>query len=180
MLSEKNLKDISDIQRNLRKNTVMNCWHINEYESAAMWRLYLKSDEGVAIQSTFKRLKDSLNSYPEDVYIGQVKYVDYKRNIIPEGNLFYPYTHKRKSFEYERELRAVIGEMPVEAGKFDSKKELFDVGAYIPVYLDVLVERIFLPPQAPDWFGELVKSIIEKYDLKKEVVQSNLDEDPVY
>ena len=30
----------------------VNCWHINSCESAAIWKLYLKSDEGLAIQST--------------------------------------------------------------------------------------------------------------------------------
>ena len=39
------------------QNFFVNCWHMNDFESAAMWRLYLKSNEGIAIQSTFRRLK---------------------------------------------------------------------------------------------------------------------------
>jgi hypothetical protein len=31
----------------------INCWHMNEHESAAMWKLYLKSNEGISIQSTY-------------------------------------------------------------------------------------------------------------------------------
>ena len=27
----------------------VNCWHMNNYESAAMWNLYIKNREGVAI-----------------------------------------------------------------------------------------------------------------------------------
>ena len=39
-----------------RDCTAVNCWHINEHESAAMWDLYLKSNEGIAIQSTYQKL----------------------------------------------------------------------------------------------------------------------------
>src|SRR5262245_6810727 len=44
-------------------NTIANCWHMNRYESMAMWRLYLTAPEGVAIQSTFQRLTDSFRQF---------------------------------------------------------------------------------------------------------------------
>ena len=37
--------------KRLRSCVGVNCWHINQYESVAMWKLYLKSDEGIAITS---------------------------------------------------------------------------------------------------------------------------------
>jgi hypothetical protein len=43
----------SGFNRNWPKFNFASCWHMNEHESAAMWKLYLKSDEGIAIQSTF-------------------------------------------------------------------------------------------------------------------------------
>lgn len=88
----------------MRQWTFINCWHMNEVESAAMWQLYSKSHEAVAIQSTYEDLHRLV---PEQTYIGIVKYIDYKTQWMPEGNAFYPYVHKRKSFEHERELRAV-------------------------------------------------------------------------
>ena len=27
------------------KEVAVNCWHLNEHESAAMWKVYLKSNE---------------------------------------------------------------------------------------------------------------------------------------
>ena len=33
---------------------------------------------------------------------------------------------------------------------------------------------------APKWFNDVVKSIVNKYDLDKEVTQSSLAEGPVY
>ena len=44
--------------------------------------------------------------------IGRVSYVDYNTTIIPEGNAFFAYLHKRQSFEHEREVRAIIFEIP--------------------------------------------------------------------
>ena len=34
----------------------INCWHLNDYESAAMWKLYGGVNKGIAIQSTFDRM----------------------------------------------------------------------------------------------------------------------------
>ncbi|MCU4716445.1 hypothetical protein OCE25_29900 [Bacillus cereus] len=44
----------------------------NEGESAAMWDLYVKSGEGIAVQTTFGRIKQSLDCREEDIYIGKV------------------------------------------------------------------------------------------------------------
>ncbi len=36
----------------------LSCWHMNEGESAAMWRLYSRGNEAIAVQSTYARLRD--------------------------------------------------------------------------------------------------------------------------
>jgi hypothetical protein len=38
---------------------LFNCWHMNDGESDAMWKLYVKGSEGVAIQSTVGRIISS-------------------------------------------------------------------------------------------------------------------------
>lgn len=38
-----------------------NCWHMNDGESDAMWKIYVRGSEGVAIQSTVGRLIASFN-----------------------------------------------------------------------------------------------------------------------
>lgn len=38
--------------RRARDLMYVSSWHMNEHESTAMWRLYLKSDEGLAIRTT--------------------------------------------------------------------------------------------------------------------------------
>jgi hypothetical protein len=61
---------------------LISCWHMNEQESAAMWSLYLRSNEGVCIQSTYRRLRSSL---PRCVRIGEVNYLNYdNERFLPQ------------------------------------------------------------------------------------------------
>ena len=175
------IETMSEVNKNAPKYTYVNCWHINDYESAAMWKLYPTNDEGIAIQSTFKLLTESLNSYLDhNVYIGKVMYIDYETDWLPEGNLFYPFLHKRKSFEHEHELRAVIMKPPTADGGTDYTRAAPELGLYVRVELATLIERVFVSPTAPDWFEELVTSVAGKYNLQKEVKRSSLCEEPVY
>lgn len=178
LLGDRNIQTetVSEFYKLLRGFTAVNCWHINIYESAAMWKLYLKSNEGIAIKSTFKRLRESLGQRPDTIC--KVQYIDYKRDTMPVHFLA-PFMYKRKSFEHEAELRAIIQRLP-KRGFSKRSKRPFDEGIYVLVKLNVLINRIYLAPQTPDWQLELVESVTEKYGLKKKVVRSILDEKPIY
>lgn len=169
--------DISAFYKWLREFTAVNCWYINEYESAAMWTLYLKSNEGIALRSSYRRLRDSFIDQKPDK-ICKVHYIDYGKDTM-STNLLAPYLHKRKSFEHESELRAIIQVFPRRGASKRSKRP-FDTGICIPVNLDVLIDKIYVAPQTPAWQFNLVKSLVEKYDLRKEVVRSTLDDKPIY
>ena len=179
---------ISKLNEKSRKFYLVNCWHQNNHESAAMWRLYLKSDEGIAIQSTTKRLRDSIIFVQDrSIYIGKVKYIDYDKDWLPEGNIFQPVLHKRKSFSHENEVRAIYLEYATkpkkeneEAYEIDINREVFSHGTYIGVNLDILIENIYLSPTAQDWFKELVESVTKKYDINCRINKSNLIDDPVF
>jgi len=83
---------------------LVSCWHMNEFESAAMWRLYAGGNNAIALQTRFDRLASVL---PDEFGMGRVRYIDYLTDRIPEGNVFNPIMYKRKSFEHEEEVRAV-------------------------------------------------------------------------
>jgi tmRNA-binding protein len=167
-----------------RKFVNISSWHINDNESAAMWEICLQSNEGVAIKSTFKRLKDSFIPHKEDeILIGKVKYIDYTRDSIPKGNIFNPFLYKRKAFEHERELRAVI--MKFAPQEETVEKHILYVnpkwfGIHVKTDLDVLINKIVVSPNVPDWFIDLVTSIVKKYELNKKVEQSELSKEPQY
>ena len=123
----------------------VNCWHLGERESAAMWRLYLKSNEGIAVQSTYCRLRDALARASETVWIGRVRYLDYDEEMIWESNGLAPIVCKRRSFQHEKELRAVIWHPPeLPAGEtvpYDDRR--WETGAWeTGVYVDVDLTRL--------------------------------------
>ncbi len=154
----------------LRRTFYVNCWHMNDYESQAMWKIYVKSGEGLAIQSSVGRLQDSLSGAIQDIYAGQVSYVNYDDDVIPNSNLFYRVMWKQKSFEYEKELRAIywrLTRLDRESASPDLR-ELFDnlpPGFDIVVDLNTLIENIVLSPTSPKWLERLVRTIASRYNI---------------
>ncbi len=161
----------------IREWTYVNCWHANEYESAAMWDLYGKTNHAVAIVTDYKTLRAVL---PEKVYLGLVNYIDYEKEWLPEGNTFYPFVHKRKSFEHEREVRAIIQEFPVEDNRIALGKKNQISGIKIEVDVNVLIKRIYVSPVTQDWIVELTKEVARKFDIIAPVQKSNLYSSPVF
>jgi len=175
----KDMRGMGEINKNWPRYHAINCWHMNKYESAAMWRLYLKSDEGIAIQSTYAKLKKSLID-DEKIYLGKVKYIDYDTEYIDAGNVFGPFIHKRKSFAHEQEVRALVSKWPTSECGLDFTQETIEHGLQIKVDIETLIERIHVAPNAPAWFADIVKAVITRYGYNFEVVHSNLNENPVF
>jgi hypothetical protein len=82
------MDSLLQFHRSLRLHTFMSCWHLNDVESAAMWKLYVSHNEGIAIQTTFGRLVGSFQGDESDlfqVYVGKVEYLDYEMDRHDEG-----------------------------------------------------------------------------------------------
>jgi hypothetical protein len=161
----------------VRQWTFINCWHMNEHESAAMWKLYAQTNEAVAIQSTYQYLRNCL---PENVFVGVVNYIDYETQWLPEDNIFWPFVHKRKSFEHERELRALILEYPKNDKGEIVRISNTESGKLVPISPEELIENVYVAPGAPPWFVELVRKITSQFRYNFEVKQSILSKAPVY
>lgn len=154
--------------QSLRERVLLSCWHENENESAAMWRIYLSGEDGIAIRSTVARLCDSLSATSDAVVLGKVQYIDEHQAAQPGDQELAPFFCKRKSFEYEREVRLVcrIGDEPEASGR------------YVSVNLEKLIEEVVLAPTAGAWLLDLVRSVTEKYGLKVPVVASKMLDPP--
>lgn len=149
------------------KRTFINCWHENEFESEAMWKLYTKNlSEGIAIQTTYSRLYKALKRDPS-ISIGRVNYIDYSKQFTGINESFW---FKRKSFEHEREVRAVVKD-------FNHNNEY---GKSIDIDLDILIKNIFVSPASQPWFVNLVKDTLNKYDIKKKVRNSSMSTEPFH
>lgn len=173
------MKGMSNIIKNWRRYTALNCWHENEHESAAMWKIYLKSDEGIAIQSTYSKLKKSITD-DEIVHIGRVKYIDYEKEYIDANNSLAAFVHKRRSFEHEREIRALVTKWPIVDGTLDFSIDTIIDGLPIKVDMETLIENIYVAPTAPKWFADLVDGVVKRYGYRFEVVQSKLYSSPLF
>ena len=151
----------------------VNCWHLGEFESEAMWRLYAREREGVAIKTVFTRFKDAFVG-EEEVVASMVRYRDYRTESIPYGNFLFPLLHKRISFQHEREVRALFLRHPEKDGPDDPR------GCYCKVDLTKLVGEIVVAPFAEDWFGDLVRSLAERRGIGDRVRPSTLSETPTF
>lgn len=175
-------------QKNLCKAFVVNCWHMNTTESDAMWQLYLKTNEGVAIQTTYQKLHDSLSHNSDEIFLSKVRYINYESDIWGHDteypvNEFYAYTpiiHKRIAFAHERELRVFqeIQDATLNEGYWDNQP--IKTGKNIPVNLETLVDKIILPPNADSEVEQKVKDILKKYNLTFDIEHSRLNGQPVY
>ncbi len=173
------MRSEGEINKHWPRYHAINCWNMNEHESAAMWKLNLKSDEGIAIQSTYAKLKRSLTDDAK-IFLGKVRYIDYDTESIDPGNVLSPFVHKRKSFEHEQEIRALLSKWPTGESGIDFTQETIEHGLQVKVDIETLIERIYVAPSAPAWFTDLVKAVVIRYGYSFEVVHSKLNENPVF
>jgi len=139
----------------------VNCWNICDYESSNLWKTYVQNN-GLAIQSTFKRFKESFAKTQEEVFIGKVKYIDYKKESFPDLNLFELVVHKWKFYESENELRSaiMIGTPGTKYVDFNNPPIILPIKSD----LKTLIQKIVLFPGASNWIKDLIKSILKRYD----------------
>jgi len=143
-----------------REHTYISCWHNNEYESEAMWRLYSKDvTNAIAIQTTAKQLYLALDREPT-IEIGKVRYIDFEKAFASVNGAFW---YKRKAFEHEREVRAIV-----------HRHEEPCAGIPFPIDVERLIEGIYISPYAPKWFVSVVQSVVDTYRINKPVHQSQM------
>jgi hypothetical protein len=156
-----------------KRSYFVNCWHMNEYESLAMWKLYAAQHDSICIRSFYSVLAHLL---PHDAYVGVVRYIDYNDGEIDYTNGFNYVMHKRKSFEHEREVRAVVWE-PAASTKFE---KIDDRGLVVPVPMNELIQRIYISPNADSILVDVVTGLKQAYKLDCEIVKSSVNDPPDY
>lgn len=170
---------IASSDRSFRSFTLVNCWHESDYESAAMWKLYSREYDGIAVKTNFKSLARSFTC-SEEVFIGKVEYVDYDKAYIQERNYLAPFLYKRHSFEHEKEVRAITlgGFELVKSGRIRAAQGRHEIGAYYAVDISHLITEVVVAPYADDWLIELVQSVASRYGMTGPVRKSRLSETP--
>lgn len=182
-----NTKHMLTNQELTKKFYFLNCWHINDNQSDAMWKIFLDTKNGIAIKSTVGDLIKSLEVSPEDIFISKVYYRDFDKVTFNElmneeqnklfdgrGGSLNQFNYKRISFEHEKELRLCHADLPIpHTIKGGIPREPLS-HKRIDVVLNNLVKEIVIAPFADEWFESLVLQLIEKLNYKFEVTKSEL------
>jgi hypothetical protein len=170
-----------------KKYAAVSCWHSNPDESEAMWELYLRNSDGVAIVTDKKTLEECLRS---EATVIKIQYKDYRKDQIDDFTWFKAFEYKRKCFKHECEIRASIYRIPPsgkivngfpELGPPDGKNCIPEEGIPVAIDLKKLIKKIVISPKSGPWFEGVVKETLENYSLSKiKVVKSELSNDPLY
>jgi len=158
------------------------CWYASEEESAAMWDLYARGGFGVTVRSTLGRLVDSVASVAEPVWIGKINYHNYATAQPPQNSLWTPMFQKRKSFEHEREIRALVmdwDKMNTLRGTWSYEPNLVP-GRYVSADLSILLERVYVAPFAPQWYKDVIIKVVAALGFEwLPVTQSDMEASPI-
>jgi hypothetical protein len=156
-----------------RRKTFVCCWSASEHESHALWRIYCRSVEGVAVQTTLGRLQESVGGLP--VYRVTYEIPGSRRQTPTLPDLV---AKKRPAFAYEREVRVVLSTDRKDGP--DSEREILGHGLdWDP---EKNLEQIRIHPEADNSFMETVAALVELYApaLKDRVALSEMNARPPF
>jgi hypothetical protein len=186
--ARKESQKMAEIHKKVKYATTINCWHINDHESDAMWQLYLKNNEGVAIRTTVQHLIEALSQVKQNIGISKVRYIDYENGIwfdekeYPAArnyNLLIPLIHKRKEFTHESELRLYCHDRTrEESGYWESLDN--QIGELITIDVKKLVQTVVFHPTADEHVKNKIIAISRRYGFEFKFEESKMSNMPTY
>lgn len=171
-------KIVKELDEGLSNDTFVNCWCLSDVESAALWKLFSKNDEGIAIKSTVARLQESITHFDEHcnttIILTAVEYghervrsrKNNSSNFVSGDDVVFT---KRRCFEHEKELRLAI--YTSDSTPLVTPDE---TGLKLKVNLECMISEVLIGPEAPCWMVDLVKSVAKKYGFSFKIRPSTL------
>lgn len=153
-----------------RNTTFVNCWSGFGPESHALWRLFCGATEGVAIRTTLMGLKQAVPRL-------NVMRVEYREpgvyRVTPTRDELV--SVKRKSFEYEQEIRIVATD-EVSDPTFTP----WETGLQVPFDFENAIHGIVIHPAADESFFAAVAGAVDHWapKLTHRVTWSHMREKP--
>ena len=168
--------------KELQRLTKINCWHKADYESDLMWKIYAQDKKGVAITTNPEKMKSAFKPYKikaeyadEDLYIGNVEYVDLALDRINDTMLGVFY-YKHVVFNSENELRLSISLRTAEEfGVIVPEK-----GIFVMVDYSLLIDEIILGPHISDDDKNRLSETLIKLGYKIKIINSCLTYNPIF
>lgn len=164
----------------LRRSAYVSCWSQGP-ESEAMWRLYCEGNEGVAMVTTYGKLRASLSD--PNLLISPVRYIDYRRDRLPGREYFHQLIHKRIGFVHEREVRVVYWSRENFRIVAPHEEEpLSDSSVLVPWDIESALERVIVSPFASSWYPNAVAAALHAFcpAAADRLRPSELGEEPIF
>jgi len=153
----------------LRRLTKISCWHIEDYESTAMWDLYSGFGKGVAISSNPLRVSEGLENFRlkpefgvEDLWGGQVQYHDLMIERL-QVRMLERFYRKHRAFSWEKEFRFAIAVRRAE----EFGVEVPNKGILVGLDPKAVIEKIHIGPLLSD---------IERSDIVRICAEHGLED----
>ena len=158
----------------LRNHTYISCWHENEHESDAMWKLYGNS---IAIKAKFSKIS-GLQAWSESEIkqCGRVNYIDYNTSHVNVDNSYLPYFFKRHSFAHEREVRFLIQEHRYNWSEYPAPGP----GKIMKIDINRDIEEIVLSPTMEPHVADAIEGMLQKTGVAVAVRRSLLMNRPLW
>jgi hypothetical protein len=156
-ITNHNMRLMQNVSRSYSHSYYVSCWHMADHESDAMWKLYGRSNDCVAVKSTYRNL---LSIAPPYSRVGMVRYIDYNKDDFASFNMFDNIMHKRLAFKHEQEVRMVASAFPNGVDPIpNARQEGFD----IEINFDEFVSEVRVHPLCHTWFCNLVAELLRKF-----------------
>lgn len=164
-------------KKELREGVFINCWSLGSDDNMALWHLFGKTNDCVAVTTTVDKLKAALNAFIGDGHIS-IRKVDYIRHwkdpvidINPYSNIF---RYKTVGYGFEKEVRVILD-------NFESTFEAASKAAGISVRVDVnkFLRSIVVSPECSAWFRAVVGDLARKYGVSTPIRNSRMAREPI-
>jgi hypothetical protein len=167
--SESLIKNTFDYEEFVKNNSYFTCWHKSADDNMVMWEIYGKSENSVAIKTNSSKLKSSFNlenimKFSLEVALDEVEYLEFDKTPSLQ-NSRQPFFIKRPHFFFEKEVRLYI------RSREHHSTENSPPGYKIHVNLNVLLEEVYVHPDAEQWFFEAIVDVVKKYNLSVSVTR---------
>lgn len=159
----------SDVRELYRYIAYVNCWYSEKHESDAMWRQYGNGQGVIAFVSTPRQVIESISQEDpiiaeEDIFGGEVEYIEYDRDEIRTDDVAAPLFYKRKAFSFENEYRLLLHFTINEFDGLNSNALASEQPPGVQVQVDPqdMIEKVVVSPDvSDDAFNRLNNTVIE-------------------
>ncbi len=144
-----------------KKMVAISCWHLDKSESAAMWEVYSRAGQGIAVCTTHKKLQNIIKPAGYEMEMLKVDYLDFE-NDYHQGyvdNQLLPFKIKRKEFDYEHEFRILLYRNELEV--------LPEEGVKIPVDTEDIIEDIIASPEMQQYEVFEIQRLLDRINRER-------------